>query len=85
MTNTSQTTRPDIELNVAIFRFVIIQTEPHTIRVKIKVRRRPSGRISIFSSSLNTFIKGYKGVKLRRKENIVPNVENISAKSIIRD
>ena len=49
MTNISQIIIPDIELNVAILRFVIIQTEPHTIRVNIKEKRRPSGRISILS------------------------------------
>jgi len=70
ITNTSQTIIPDIELNAAIFRFVIIQTEPQTIRVKIKKRRSPSGIISIFSSFLKTFMKGGKGVKLRRKDRI---------------
>ena len=85
MTKQSQTIIPDKELNEAIFRFVKIQTEPHTMRVKIKKRRRPSGRISIFASFLKTFMKGNNGVKLRRKENIVPEKENISAVSTIGD
>ena len=74
---------PDIQLNNAILRCVIIQTEPQTILVRIKERRRPSGRTSIFSCFFNTFIKGNVGVKLRRNEVNAPNEENISAMSTI--
>ena len=83
ITNTSQTKTPNTEFNKAILRPVIIQTEPQTIRVKIKKRRNPSGIMSIFSSFLKTFMIGGNGEKLIIKDNIVPIVENISAKSTI--
>ena len=85
MTKISQIITPKTEFSKAILRSVKIQTEPHTMRVKIKKRRRPSGKMSIFASFLKTFIKGNNGVKLRRKENIVPEKENISAVSTIGD
>ena len=74
---------PDIELNMAILRFVIIQTAPQAKRVNINEKRRPSGRMSILSCFFKTFIKGNIGEKLNIKEIIVPVVENISAKSTI--
>ena len=83
MTKISQIVIPNIELNEAIFRSVKIQTEPHTNRVKIKERRRPSGRISILSSFFKTRIKGIKGDKLKIKDDIVPIRENISDISAI--
>ena len=83
MTNISQIIIPDIELNVAILRFVIIQTEPHAIRVNIKEKRRPSGRISILSCFFNALMKGNKGEKLNIKDVIVPIIEKISGTSTI--
>ena len=79
-----QTKTPKTEFNKAILRPVKIQTEPHTMRVNIKNKRRPSGSISIFSCFLNTFINGNIGEKLRITDIIVPTVENISDKSNIK-
>ena len=75
---------PDIELNVAILRLFIIQTEPHAKRVNNKEKRRPSGRMSILSSFLRTFRKGNIGEKLNINDVIVPNIENISDISLIK-
>ena len=83
MINILQIIIPDIELNMAILRFVIIQTAPQATRVNINEKRRPSGRMSILSSFFKTFIKGNIGEKLNINDVIVPMIENISDISVI--
>ena len=83
MINILQIIIPDIELNMAILRFVIIQTAPQAKRVNINEKRRPSGRMSILSSFFKTFIKGNIGEKLNINDVIVPMIENISDISVI--
>ena len=83
MINILQIIIPDIELNMAILRFVIIQTAPQAKRVNINEKRRPSGRMSILSCFFKTFIKGNIGEKLNINDVIVPMIENISDISVI--
>ena len=74
---------PTDALIKGIIFFVRTHTEHHNNLFKSWHKSIPSGKISIFSSILKTWIKGTVGEKLRKTENIVPNVEKIVAESII--
>ena len=63
--------------------FVKTQTEHHNSLFKSCHNSIPSGKISISSCLLKTWMKGTVGEKLKKIENIVPKLEKIVAESII--